>query len=397
MEFGIFNSLYLPHHLSDPDPEHAEHNRLMDEVAWVQAADRAGFKYTWATEHHFLKEYSHLSANESFLAYVAALTTNIHVGTGIFNVTPPVNHPARVAERVAMIDHLSGGRFEFGMGRGSSTTEQRGFGIHDPELTKEMFDEVVPEFKKMWRSAEYSFEGRFFSMPPRTVLPKPFTTPHPPMWVAAGSPSTFEKAARMGLGVLCFTMGSPESLAPLIETYKKEILNAEPVGEYVNDNVMVTSQMLCLEDGQRARDIACNMTSGYQNSLVFHYLDTFPKPAGIPVWPDLIPEPTPEGLERQIAAGTVTIGTPEECERAVKAYASVGADQLVFGMLSTTMPIEVAIEAVETFGRHLIPRFDADAIHNTTRQREAHLAKVASAASAARAARGEGELPPLRI
>src|SRR5438067_1757759 len=184
MEFGIFNSLYLPHHLTEKDPEHAEHNRLLDEVAWTKAADKAGIKYTWATEHHFLTEYSHLSANESFLAYVGALTTNIHVGSGIFNITPPVNHPARVAERVAMLDHLTEGRFELGLGRGSSTIEQRGFGIADPELTREMFDEVVPELKRMWRPGEYSFEGRFFSMPPRQVLPKPYTDPHPPMWVA---------------------------------------------------------------------------------------------------------------------------------------------------------------------------------------------------------------------
>ena len=80
MEFGIFNSLYLPHQLKDADPVNAEHNRLMDEVEWVKAADRSGFKYTWATEHHFLTEYSHLSANESFLAYVAGVTERIHIG-----------------------------------------------------------------------------------------------------------------------------------------------------------------------------------------------------------------------------------------------------------------------------------------------------------------------------
>jgi alkanesulfonate monooxygenase SsuD/methylene tetrahydromethanopterin reductase-like flavin-dependent oxidoreductase (luciferase family) len=376
MEFGIFNSLYVPHHLSDVDPLDAEHNRLMDEVAWTVAADRAGFKYTWATEHHFLKEYSHLSANESFLAYVAALTERMHLGTGIFNVTPPVNHPARVAERVAMIDHLSGGRFELGMGRGSSSTEQKGFGIDDSELTREMFDEVVPQLRHMWAESEYSFEGRFFSMPPRTVLPRVHTLPHPPMWVAAGSPGTFEKAARMGLGVLCFTMGSPSTLGPLIETYKTNISKAEPVGEYVNDNVMVTSQMLCLEDGVKARHVACNMTSGYHNSLVFRYLDTFPKPPGIPVWPEVIPEPTPESLEAQIEAGLVCIGTPDEVKRAVQRYVDVGADQLVFGMLSTTMAVDVAIEAVETFGRHVIPRFDLDPVHSTVRQREAHLASV---------------------
>jgi alkanesulfonate monooxygenase SsuD/methylene tetrahydromethanopterin reductase-like flavin-dependent oxidoreductase (luciferase family) len=373
MEFGIFNSLYLPHHLTDKDPEMAEHNRLMDEVEWTKAADRSGFKYTWATEHHFLNEYSHLSANETFLGYCAAVTERIHVGSGIINITPPVNHPARIAERVAMLDHLSGGRFEFGMGRGSSTTEQKGFGIEDQELTKEMFDEVIPEFKRMWRETNYSFKGQFFSMPERNVLPKPFTNPHPPMWVAAGSPSTFEKAARMGLGVLCFAQGPPSMLAGLIEKYKKEIENAEPVGEYVNNNVMVTSQMLCLEDGQKARDVACNMTSGYQNSLVFHYLDTFPKPPGLPVWPDLIPEPTPEGLEKSIRAGHACIGTPDEVEKAVQGYVDTGADQLSFGMLSTTMPIEIAVEAVETFGKHVLPKFDKDPVHSTTRQREAQV------------------------
>ena len=375
MEFGIFNSLYMPHQLRDKDPEHAEHNRLMDEIEWTKAADRSGFKYSWSTEHHFLEEYSHLSANESFMAYLAGVTNRMHVGSGIINITPPVNPPARVAERVAMLDHLSGGRFEFGVGRGSSTTEQRGFGIEDPELTKEMVDEVLPQFKRMWTETDYSFDGRFFSMPPRNVLPKPYTLPHPPMWIAAGNPGTFQKAARMGLGVLCFTMGSPESLKKLIEVYKTEIEHAEPVGAYVNNNIMVTSQMLCLEDGQKARDIACNMTSGYQNSLVFRYLDTFPKPPGVPVWPELIPEPTPEGLDASIKAGLVCVGTPEEVNKSVQGYVDAGADQLAFGMLSTTMPIEIAVEAVETFGSQVLPNYDKDPVHSTQRQREAWVAK----------------------
>src|SRR5205807_7391419 len=155
------------------------------------------------------------------------------------------------------------------------------------------------------------------------------------------------------------------------------IEQAEPVGEYVNNNVMVTTQMLCLEDGARARRIATDMATGYQTTLLFRYLDTFPKPPGIPEWPDRIPEPTPADLDERIRQGLSCIGTPEEVERAVQAYADVGADQLVFGMLSSTMPIEVAVEAVETFGRHLVPRFDTDPVHSTTRQREAHLSSAA--------------------
>jgi alkanesulfonate monooxygenase SsuD/methylene tetrahydromethanopterin reductase-like flavin-dependent oxidoreductase (luciferase family) len=373
MEFGIFNSLYIPQRLVDENGAAAEYKRLRDEVDWVVAADKAGFKYTWATEHHFLTEYSHMSANESFLGYVAALTENIHIASGIMNATPPVNHPARIAERAAILDLLSTGRFELGLGRGSSTTEQRGFGIEDPEITREMFDETVPEIVKMWRDEPYpGFEGRFFSMPERNVLPKPYSKPHPPLWVAAGSPSTFQKAGEMGLGVLCFSMAPPKVLAPAIEAYKEAIANCKnPVGEYVNDNVMMTTQLLCLEDGDRARKIGTDITAGYHDSLVFKYLDTFPRPDGIPVWPDLIPEPTEEGLRKATEKGMALIGDPEECAKAIEQYQAIGADQLTFGMLSTTMSIEVAIETIETFGKHVLPNFDTDPVHRSTKFREA--------------------------
>jgi alkanesulfonate monooxygenase SsuD/methylene tetrahydromethanopterin reductase-like flavin-dependent oxidoreductase (luciferase family) len=365
MEFGLFNSACVL-----PTFDGDEHRRIMDEVAIVRAADRAGFKYTWATEHHFLTEYSHLSANEVFLGYLAAATERIHIGSGIFNITPPVNHPARVAERVALLDHLSEGRFEFGMGRGSSTTEQRGFGIPDPELTRTMFDEVVGEFRRMWRAEEYpGFDGDSFSMPARNVLPKPYTKPHPPMWVAAGSPSTFQKAAQMGLGVLCFTMGGPEPLKPLIELYKTEIQRAQPVGEYVNDNVMVTTQLLCLEDGARVRELGGALSMGYQNSLVFRYLDTFPRPDGIPVWPDLIPESTPDEIDARIREGSSTYGSPDEVAGALERYEAAGVDQVVFGLLSSTMSRDLATEIIETFGAHVLPQFDRDPMHRTARQR----------------------------
>ncbi len=369
MEFGIFNAISLLPRYRDAHGSSAEHDRLMDEIAFVTAADRAGFKYAWASEHHFLTDYSHLSDSESFLAFCAARTSNIHLGSGIFNITPPANHPARIAERVAMLDHLSEGRFEFGTGRGSSTTEQRGFGIEDPELTREMVAESLPQIVRMWRDQPYAYDGKFFSMPERNVLPKPFSQPHPPIWMAAGSPGTFELAAKLGVGVLCFAFAPPQVLTPLIAKYKEMIEDAEPVGGFVNNNVMITTQMLCLEDGARARQAFLNADSNYHVSLVFRYLDTFPKPQGIPQWPELIPAATPEAVDAMIAGGTVAIGDPEEVTRAVELYVETGADQLAFGMLSSSMPIEVCEEAVATFGEHVLPQFDKDPVHSTTRQR----------------------------
>jgi alkanesulfonate monooxygenase SsuD/methylene tetrahydromethanopterin reductase-like flavin-dependent oxidoreductase (luciferase family) len=382
MEFGLFVQAHVPRHEVEADPEGAEHTRLMRELDLAVACDRAGWKYVWSVEHHFLEEYSHISASEIFLPYVAAQTERIHVGSAIYNITPPVNHPARIAERVAMLDHLSEGRFEFGTGRGSSSTEFKGFGIPDGETTRAMFDESLREILRMWRETKYSYEGKYFSMPERNVLPKPYSKPHPPLWVACGSPSTFEKAARLGLGALCFSLGSPRDFEPLIKVYKDTIKYAEPVGDYVNDNVACVTALVCLEDRKQARQVALAMGSGYHTSLVFRYLDTFPRPAGVPPWPQLIPEPTPEQLDERIASGQRIVGDPDECAAAVQQYVDIGCDQIIFGVLASTQPQDIARRSVELFGKYVQPRFDKDPVHSTTRMREAALANQSSSARA---------------
>jgi len=147
MEFGVFVGMYHPEHRRAAGE--TEQDILRAELDVVQAADRSGFKYVWVTEHHFLDEYSHLSANEAWMAYALAITDNIHIGSGIINITPPVSHPARVAEKVAMLDQLAPGRFEFGTGRGSSSIEVLGFGIDSMDTTRDMYDEALPEIIKM--------------------------------------------------------------------------------------------------------------------------------------------------------------------------------------------------------------------------------------------------------
>ncbi len=359
MEFGLFIGGWVPDYLDGRD-DGAEHERLINETRIAEAGDRSNWKYVWVTEHHFLTEYSHISANEVVMPHILARTERIRVASGIINVTPPVNHPARIAERVAMLDHLSGGRFDFGTGRGSSTTEQAGFGINDPELTKDMFDEVMPEFRKMWSQDAYGFDGRFFSMPERNVLPKPFVKPHPPMWVAAGNPETFEKAAKLGLGVICFTGGSPEKMRPLVETYKEHIVDAEPVGDYVNDNVAISTSFMCLEDGDAARDWMTRSRNGRQQSLVFKYLDTFPKPPGIPEWPEEIPDPTLEQLQAGIAKGSAIVGTPDDCAEVLEKWQAIGVDQLIMGPTGSTYPYDLVEETVELLGNKVIPQFDTE-------------------------------------
>jgi alkanesulfonate monooxygenase SsuD/methylene tetrahydromethanopterin reductase-like flavin-dependent oxidoreductase (luciferase family) len=370
MEFGIFIQGYTPQFRRNVDPD-AEHHALINDVELVQAADRAGFKYAWVTEHHFLDEYSHLSASDVVLGYLAHATERIHLGSGIFNPLAQVNHPAKVAERVAMLDHLSGGRFEFGTGRGAGSHEILGFlhrdGITDTSATREMWEETIGEFAKMWLQEEYEgFEGKWWSLPPRKVLPKPWMKPHPAMWYAAGNTTSYAMAARRGLGVLGFSVGSIDELAPVMEAYKKEIATAEPVGAFVNDNIMVTATAFVNEDREAAYQSALNSSMTYLQSNVFRYHDTFPRPGWVPPWPATIPSPDREQLEMTAAAGLV-LGTPDDALETCRRWEAAGADQLVFGV--GMMRQEEMLETIRLIGEHVIPRIDKDPEHRTTRMR----------------------------
>ncbi|MCB0993529.1 MAG: LLM class flavin-dependent oxidoreductase [Acidimicrobiales bacterium] len=370
MEFGIFIQGYTPGFRRDAEAD-AEHNVMMEEIEAVVAADKAGFKYVWITEHHFLDEYSHLSANDVWAGYFAAATERIHIGSGIFNPLPQVNHPAKVAERVATLDHLTQGRFEFGTGRGAGSHEILGFlpGIEDTTETRAIWEDVIGEFPKMWLQDEYEgYDGQFWSLPPRKVLPKPWKKAHPPMWYAAGNTSSYAMAARRGLGVLGFSVGDLEMMAPVCEAYKNEIPNAEPVGAYVNDNIMVTSAAFVKEDGRAAAQSAVDARLSYLQSNVFRYHDTFPHPEEVPYWPELIPDYDVETVEGMASIGAMVCGDPDQALEQCKRWEAAGADQLVFGIGCASK--EDTLEMIRLMGEHVIPKIDTDPVHRTTRQRE---------------------------
>jgi alkanesulfonate monooxygenase SsuD/methylene tetrahydromethanopterin reductase-like flavin-dependent oxidoreductase (luciferase family) len=375
MEFGIFIQTFVPKFRREKNPNE-EHDALMRDIECVLEADKAGFKYVWVTEHHFLDEYSHLSANEVVMGYLAHATKRIHLGSGIFNPLPMVNHPAKVAEKVAMLDHLSNGRFEFGTGRGAGTHEILGFlpEMRDLTHTREIWEDVIREFPKMFMQDEYEgYSGKYWSLPPRKILPKPYKKPHPAMWYACGNTSSYEMAARYGLGVLGFSVDSIDQLDPIMKSYKKNIPNAEPIGAFVNDNVMVTSGAYVAETKEEAIASACLPGSSYLVSNVYRYHDTFPHPDTVPKWPDLVPDMTPEAIEFATGMGQI-IGDPDHALAQCQRWESAGADQLVFGVGSA--PHEDTLRMIRLMGEHVIPKIDKDPVHRTDHFRDAAAAKL---------------------
>ena len=138
MKFGIFFEISVPRPW-DADAEKTVYDRCIEQTV---VADQAGFDYVWAVEHHFLEEYSHCSAPEVFLTACAVKTERIRIGQGIAVCVPEINHPVRVAERAAVMDIISGGRYDFGTGRSATWTELGGFRA-DPDTTKATWDEFV--------------------------------------------------------------------------------------------------------------------------------------------------------------------------------------------------------------------------------------------------------------
>lgn len=368
MEFGIIiQATLLGERAHDPVEEHRQ---LLDDLAVIRQADKYGLKYVWVSEHHGLEEFSHLSASESFIPFALAQTQRIHVGAGIWPLNPVTNHPVRLAERAAMCDHLSEGRFEFGTGRGAGSHEIGIFNLtHDQ--TRANWDEVIWEFRKIWARGDYSHDGKAFSVPPCRIYPKPFggSDTHPPMWLAVGSTPSFEKAGRHGLGALGFgfLFAQASDLQRFIDLYKDAIAHAEPVGLYSNDNFMIAQAVLCLDDPKDAREVFVNSNGARLQALLHRYHDTFPRPENFPPWPYIPPGITLDQAERAIAGG-LAVGSPDEVIAALTPYEAAGVDQIAFA-LPLNQPLDVRMEIIRVFGEKVLPHFDKDPVHRSTRHR----------------------------
>src|SRR4030088_3502571 len=252
MRFGIF----YEHQLPRPWTERSEADILRDSLEQVELADRLGFDYVWEVEHHFLEEYSHSSAPEVFLAAASQRTKRIRLGHGIVQIPPGFNHPARVAERVATLDLISGGRVDFGTGESSSQSELGGFNV-DRELKREMWDEALDAITRMFVEEPFAgYDGRFLKMPPRNVIPKPKQKPHPPLWVACSRRETIHLAASKGIGALSFAFIEPAAAREWVEDYYETICSDEcvPAGFAVNPQVAVVTPFMCHQDEATAID-----------------------------------------------------------------------------------------------------------------------------------------------
>jgi alkanesulfonate monooxygenase SsuD/methylene tetrahydromethanopterin reductase-like flavin-dependent oxidoreductase (luciferase family) len=374
MKFDLLYELQMP----KPHDERSEYRCYHEALEQIELADRLGFDTVWAVEHHFLVEFAHSSAPEVFLSAVAQRTKRIRIGHGVVLLPYQFNHPIKVAERVAALDLLSDGRVEFGTGR-SSQYEQAGFEI-DTEHSREMWQEALEMIPRMWTEDPFEWKGRFVSVPPRSIIPKPLQKPHPPIWMAATSPQSWEIAGRNGIGILGLTIFvSIPQLEDRVRAYRAALKQAKPVGKFVNDKVGAFTIVHVAET--KAQAVQNGATEAAINYLLyaFRVLGGFADPSGKGMqreyadleikstpYRDLIAKEYPIIVKMQKNECTfedldnedmVIVGDLDHCIRKVERYQKAGLDHFICLMQADRIPHDKVMRSIELFATEIIPRF----------------------------------------
>lgn len=347
----MFYELAVPEFTELSEREVFRHS--LDEIA---LADQAGFGGVWLVEHHFFRQYSHCPAPEVMFGAISQRTERMRIGHGV--VLLPFKHPVFVAERVAMLDVISGGRMDVGVGRGVSPLEYEVFGGSMDE-SRGRVEEGLEILRRCWAPDPFSFQGRFWSFPEIDVVPKPLQQPHPPLWTAAVSPETFPMAAEQGLGVLA---GPFKPLFMIAEDRERFGERCRELGrDPAQLGFGMTVGVIVLDDHERARQIASRNIRWFYEQLLrltapvlerggpsYRYyreeLGTFRELTG----------GTPS-LDALDAAGMVIAGSPEYAIERFRKLAATGLDHILCALQAGGVPHADVMRSIELMGEHVIP------------------------------------------
>ncbi len=342
----------------------AEQQAYKEALEQIVLGDQLGFNTAWLVEHHFREGRSHCPTPEAVHGALSQITENIKLG---FSVTlAPFNftHPARIAEKVATVDVLSGGRVEWGLGR-STPMEQLAFGV-DADTSKAQLVEAAKIVSGMWTNEYFEYESETFSMPRRMVTPKPVQEPHPPAWQAATSMGSSVDAGKNGFGLLSFSIMQPlKQMAQLIAAYKEAAANAVPVTAVRNERAACYTLVHCVEDEAELEENRAweSVWWWYKNIAEFTLeweLSHMPQEQQDKLFP-LLTRFSEGDLDPKIfnSYDMIMIGTPDQIVEKMKKYADCGVDQLLcykqFGFLSD----EAIKKSMRLIHEKVMPEIDA--------------------------------------
>ena len=364
MKFGVFYELQLPR----PWHERSEYDLVQNALTQVELADKLGYDYAWEVEHHFLEEYSHSSAPEVFLAAASQRTKNIRIGHGIIQL--PTNHPARVAERVSMLDLVSNGRVEFGFGEGSSVTELHPFERRFRDK-RAVWEDAVRAIMPMFGPEGVEYHGEYFDFPLRNVLPKPLQKPHPPLWVACSQLETIEMAGRRGIGALGFQFVSADAAHAWVHAYYNAYTkHLEKLAEYqTNPAIAIVSGFMCAPTDEEARAKADGWTF-FQFTLQFYNSHGPVVPNTVNLWEEFQAWKQSDKGKAANASTSALIGSPETIRARLRKFEESNVDQVILLNQAGNNTHEDICSSLELFARDVMPEFhDREDKHQTWKRK----------------------------
>jgi len=363
MELGLLYEFDVPQPWAGEHPwaqRTAERARYRESMEQIVVADKMGFDTVWCVEHHFREGRSHMPCNEAVLAALSQITTDIKLGFGVALMPHEFIHPARVAEKVATVDLLSGGRVQWGMGR-STPMEQIAFGV-DREHSKQKMRAAARTVVGMWEEEYYEEHSEYLDFPKRMVTPKPYQYPHPPAWMAANAESGAVIAGEDGCGLLCFSILQPLSkLKPLIDAYRKAQERAKLLTRVRTNKVGIYTLVHCaesrslFEQNRLWESMWWWYTTVAQFSLKWEmsHLTEEEKARAFPL------------LDKQARGDfdiaqfdkedMVIVGTPDECLEKFLKYEDAGVDQVLCYVNFGYLPHEAVLKSLKLLGEYVIP------------------------------------------
>jgi alkanesulfonate monooxygenase SsuD/methylene tetrahydromethanopterin reductase-like flavin-dependent oxidoreductase (luciferase family) len=330
-------------------------------------AEELGFS-TWGTsEQHFSPPHFSVAAPEVLYAAVAAHTSEITL-RNMSAVLVAYNHPILVAERMATLDIVSHGRAELCTARSNNLHTLEGFGV-SPEDTQAQWAESLEILLKAWTQEVVEHDGRFWKVPPRTVVPKPYQDPHPAISVAVTSTGSHQRAGGMGLGIISYDnyLGF-DYLQDCIDAYYAGREDRTPVGSRDTDYVgYYVPSPCCASTRAKAFDVAGQATLDYFGFIVDLYKPISKKPGY--EYMARLAEIEERGRDLQWlaeATPSVMIGTPDDFIERLKRLEDMGVDEVLLRV--DAFGHERNLEVLEMIGRHVIPEFSAGPLRHAATQ-----------------------------
>jgi len=334
-----FHMHLLPTYFPDKDAPFKDYYQQVLEQ--IELAEELGWDCFWFTEHHFLLYGGPMPNPAAIMCAAAARTSRIHLGSAISIL--PLHHPIQLAEDYAMVDVVSGGRLEYGMGLGNTGIDYQIYGVNREE-SRVRFEEAGEIIIKAWSNERLNHQGQFWQFEDVPIYPRPVQQPHPNLWVAGHSPETMGWAGQHGANVMIVAHPyPPERYTDALAAWRAGLKESgvDPGERHCKLHLRVWVD----ENRERAAEIAKQGITNYD------WISTVGRNP-------VLAHDSEYDWDGMLAAGRNCYGTPDDCIRAIEA-ARANYD---FDIFSTTffyggIPHEEVKKSMKLFAKEVMPAF----------------------------------------